>query len=363
MNDLARTWAEIDLNAIRHNLQAARSRIDPGSEVLAVIKANAYGHGALEVSRALGMQIDYLGVANLAEAVALGNTGRDILLLSPCLPTEREAAVEADTIVTVSSFDEASAYNSLALECRINFKVDTGMGRIGCWHEEALPELQKILTLPRVHLHSISTHLPSASEDLEFTRHQLSAFSEFVKHARQMHHSFKVHVLNSAGVFHHSEHSANIVRLGLSLYGIGDSREHQAKLQPALTWKARILLLRSVPPGRTISYGRTFTTKSFMRVATISVGYGDGYPRQASGNGATVLVGGLHCPILGRVTMDQILVDVTDVPQPLEGDEVVLIGRQGSQEINARDLAEKSSTIAWHLFTGIGPRVLRVYLS
>ncbi len=362
MNDLARTWAEIDLSAIRHNLAAARSQVDPASEILGVIKANAYGHGALEVSRALGDQVDYLGVANLAEAVALGRTGRDILLLSPCLPTEREAAVEADSIVTVSSFEEASAYNSFALECRINFKVDTGMGRIGCWYEDAIPALQKIATLPRIHLHSVSTHLPSAGEDPEFTRHQLSTFSAFVDMARQLHPAVKVHALNSAGIFNHADHSADIVRLGLSLYGIGDSKEHQAKLKPALTWKARILLVRSLPPGRTISYGRTFTTDRSMRVATISAGYGDGYPRQASGNGATVLVNGLHCAVLGRVTMDQILVDVTHVPQANEGDEVVLVGQQGNQDINARDLAEKSSTIAWHLFTGIGSRVVRVYL-
>ncbi len=362
MHDLARTWAEIDLGAIRSNLSVARSLIDPAAEILAVIKTNAYGHGALQVSRALGDQVDYLGVANLAEAVALGTTGRDILLLSPCLPTEREAAAEADTIVTVSSFAEASAYNALTSESRINFKVDTGMGRIGCWHEEAISELQKILTLPRVHLHSISTHLPSPTEDPEFTRQQLRLFSEFVGNARQFHSSFKVHVLNSAGIFGYPEHATQIVRLGLSLYGIADSAEHQKKLRPALAWKARILLLRSLPAGRTISYGRTFTTDRSMRVATISVGYGDGYPRQASGQGATVLVGGLHCPVLGRITMDQILVDVTRVPNTCEGDEVVLVGRQGNQEINARDLAEKSSTIAWHLLTGIGPRVLRVYL-
>ncbi|MEX1119662.1 MAG: alanine racemase [Terrimicrobiaceae bacterium] len=362
MNDLSRTWAEIDLGAIRHNLSVARSHIDPASEVLAVIKANAYGHGALEVSRALGEQVDLLGVANLAEAVALGWTSRDIMLLSPCLPTEREAAAEADVIVTVSSFEEASAYGHLPSECRINFKVDTGMGRIGCWHEDALPELEKLLTLPRVHLHSVSTHLPSSSEDPEFTRQQLLTFSGFVAKARLLHPTFKVHALNSAGIFLHAEHSANIVRLGLSLYGIGDSKEHQSKLKPALTWKARVLLLRSLPPGRTISYGRTFTTDRTTRVATISVGYGDGYPRQASGNGATVLVGGLHCPVLGRVTMDQILVDVSHVPQVNLGAEVVLIGRQGHQEINARDLAEKASTIAWHLFTGIGPRVMRIYL-
>lgn len=362
MNDLARTWAEVDLGAIRHNLQAARSHIDPATEILAVIKANAYGHGALEISRALGHHVEYLGVANISEAAALGATGRDILLLSPCLPSERTAAVEAETIVVVSSFEEAAAYNAIGLPCRINFKVDTGMGRIGCWHEDALPALQKMVGLPHVQLHSISTHLPSASEDPEFTHSQLLAFSDFVKKARKVHPGFKVHVLNSAGIFCFSEHAANIVRIGLSLYGIGDSEEHQAKLQPALTWKARILLLRSVPPGRTISYGRTFTTKKSMGIATISVGYGDGYPRQASGQGATVLVGGRHCPVLGRVTMDQIMVDVTHVADPREGDEVVLIGRQGTEEINARDLAEKSSTIAWHIFTGISSRVLRVYL-
>jgi alanine racemase len=362
MNDLARTWAEVDLGAIRHNLQAARSHIDPSAEVLAVIKANAYGHGALEISRALRNQVEYLGVANIAEAAALGTTGCDILLLSPCLPSEREAAVEAGTIVVVSSFEEAAAYSAIGRPCRVNFKVDTGMGRIGCWHEDALPALQKMVELPHVNLHSISSHLPSASEDPEFTKHQLSAFSDFVEKARTIHSGFKVHILNSAGIFFFPGHAANIVRLGLSLYGIGDSEEHQAKLQPALAWKARILLLRSVPPGRTISYGRTFTTEKPMRIATVSAGYADGYPRQVSGQGATVLIGGRHCHVLGRVTMDQIMVDVTDVPEPHEGDEVVLIGRQGTCEINARDLAEKASTIAWHVFTGISPRVLRVYL-
>jgi alanine racemase len=284
-----------------------------------------------------------------------------VLLLGPCLPAERAAAVEADFVVTVSSAAEAEAYAAIG-PCRINFKIDTGMGRIGCWHEEAVCNLERIRKLPNITVHSLSTHLPSADEDAHFTKHQLDLFASLQNQVHQIFPSAKIHTRNSAGIFGFPSRPGEVVRAGLALYGSASPEDHQHRLLPALTWKARIILVRDIPAGRTISYGRTFVSKHPMRVASVSAGYADGFPRQASGRGAQVLVQGQRCAVLGRVTMDQIVIDVSELQNVTLGEEVVFVGRQGHEEITANELARHADTISWHLFTGISPRVQRVYI-
>ncbi len=348
-----RSWAEIDLDAIRHNLRTAREKSRAG--VIAIVKADAYGHGAARVAQAIASEVELFGVANLAEARALESLGRDLLLLSPALAGERAEIVARRAIATVSSAAEAAAFAG----GRVNFKVDTGMGRIGCWQDDAVAELRAIAGLDGVHLHSISTHLPVADEDEAWTRTQLEHFAELVKTFRTIAPNAKIHALNSAGILGFPEHAHDLVRPGLMLYGSASPKKYQTELRPALAWKCRILLVRDMAPGRTVSYGRTFRVARPMRVAALPAGYADGFPRQA--RGAEVLVGGRRCAVLGRVTMDQILIDVTDVPDARPDDEAVLIGRQGHEEITAAELAERAGTIAWDVFTGLGPRVRRIF--
>lgn len=362
MSEVHRLWAEIDPSAIRHNAEFAI--LQTGAGLMAVVKANAYGHGVEIVVPALEDIAALFAVANVEEAVELKSLcpEKNVLLLSPCLPSEREVAIELGCIATISSASEARAYSSAASAGRpavLQIKVDTGMGRIGSWHTEALDEIRRILELPNVQLHDVATHLPVADEDDAFTRGQLEGFSEFARIARKIAPATRVHALNSAGICVFSKYSFDLVRAGLLLYGSSSVAGFQQQLRPALAWKTRILLIREVPAGRTVSYGRTYTTEGPTRIATLAVGYADGYPRQVSGKPAYVLVGGRRCPVLGRVTMDQIMVDISRTSGVETGDEVVLIGKQGDERIHAAELAEWADTIAWDIFTGIRGRTKR----
>ena len=352
-----RCWAEIDLSAIRHNAGVVRDKIGAGPGILAVVKANAYGHGSAQVAATLAELVELFGVANVEEAHPLAELQRDVLLLSPSAPGERAEVVARRYIATVSSAPEAANFAG----GRVNLKIDTGMGRIGCPERYALQELTAVQRLKTVEVHSVSTHLPVADEDGDYTRLQLKRFAELARTVRAAAPNVKIHALNSAGILGFSSHAHDLVRPGLMLYGSAYPSEYQPLLRPALTWKARILLVREVGPNESVSYGRRFITPHAMRIATLAVGYADGFPRQVSGRGAHVLVGGKRCPILGRVTMDQILADVTSLPQTKAGDVAVLIGEQGRERILARELADQAGTIAWDIFTGIGNRVHRLY--
>lgn len=365
MNSLKteRCWAEVDCAALRHNANVARERVGPQPALLAVVKADGYGHGMVEVARALRDEAELFGVANLHEALALreGGISHPVLLLGPALPEERAAIKAHGFIVSVSSLTEALAFEGST--AGINFAIDTGMGRIGCTSDNALAEVEKIARHPDLILHSVSTHLPAADEDVAFTEKELAQFDALVRQMRlQIPGSYRVHVLLSAGILGFTHHRYDIVRAGLMLYGSAPLAREQKFLRPALTLKARVALLRDLPAGSSVSYGRTFITARPTRVATISAGYADGYPRSISNRDGTVLISGRRCPVLGRVTMDLTMVDVTAVPEARVGDEVVLIGKQGAEEILAAEVAERAGTIAWEIFTGIGSRVRRVYL-
>lgn len=355
-----RTWAEIDPGALRHNLGFVRQAIGPKAEILAVIKANAYGHGARQTAAALAGGVTVFGVANLAEAneVLSAGTGRQVMLLSPCLPSERAAAVAAGVIATVSSADEAEGYAAHG-PAAVNFKVDTGMGRIGLLGDHAAREIAR--AAGHVKIHSISTHLPSSDADEVFTRNQLEEFSRMVAEFRRIAPGAKIHSLNSAGIMRFPEFAEDIVRSGLALYGSSPLPKFQDRLRPALAWKARVTLVRDLPAGAGVCYGRTFITSRPTRTAVLAVGYADGFPRQVSGKGAAVLIRGCRCPVLGRVTMDQIVADITAAGDIGPGEEAVIIGSQGAETITAAELALQADTIAWDIFTGIGTRVARVY--
>jgi alanine racemase len=367
MRGTYRCWAEIARSALRHNAGVVRGRVG-SAEMLAVVKANAYGHGLIGVAETLADQAQLFGVANLEEALALRESfSHPIVILGPALPGERSTITERGFIPTISALEEAEDFNRVAHRSpvAVNFKVDTGMGRMGVPEDQALDVLKKVSTFPNIRIHSISTHLPVSGEDVDYTRDQLLRFGEIMKRFRAaVPIDYKAHVLQSAGVLAFAEHAAffDMVRAGIVLYGISPLSEFQNLLKPVMTWKTRISLVRDTPKGRSISYGRTFITPQKMRIATLSAGYADGYPWHLSNRDAAVLVRGKRCAILGRVTMDLMMIDVSKIDNVQVGDEVVLMGRDGNEEISCAELAKTAGTIPWEITTRIGARVRRVYV-
>lgn len=357
-----RAWAEIHLGALLHNLEVARSAC--GGELMVVVKAGAYGHGLEEIARTLANErIAFFGVANVGEARRIRNAGVDtpIYLLGPAWAGEREEVVARGLTPFLSSFEDAAHYDELAgrsgKRLRVHIGVDTGMGR-GGFIQEQIPGLMKKLEAYRhLEIEGIGSHLPSADEDREFTCSQVSRFREIIGELGGPERFRWRHLLNSAGLLGYERELCNLARPGLMLYGVSPLPEYQDRLATVMSLKSRVTLVRTLPSGHGVSYGRQYVTTRPTRVATIGVGYGDGYPRHVSGQGASVWVGGKACPILGRVTMDQIMVDVTDAGDVGAGDEVEMFGSR----IPVTDVAARAGTIAWEIFTGITPRVVRCY--
>ncbi len=319
-----RCWAEIDRSALCDNVKVVRDRIG-AADLLAVVKANAYGHGLVGVAKALANDAQLFGVANLEEAIQLrAALPHPIMILGPALPEETSTIAERGFIPTISTFEEAEEFGRVARDgaIPINFKIDTGMGRMGVPEGDALSVFKKVSALPKIKIHSISTHLPASNEDAAYTRDELQRF----------------------------------------VYGISPMPEFQKLLKPAMTWKTRIVLVRDMPKGSSISYGRTFIAPRKMRIATLSAGYADGYPWHVSNRNATVLVRGRRCALVGRVTMDLMMIDVSKIDNVQVGNGVVLMGRDGNEEISCAELAERAGTIAWEIITRIGSRVRRVFV-
>jgi alanine racemase len=362
MKETYRCWAEIDRAALRHNAKLVRDRIG-SAEMLAVVKANAYGHGLVGVAETLADQAQLFGVANLQEALTLRESlSHPIVILGPATPEERPIIAEQGFIPTISSLEEAQAFDRLK-PTSINFKIDTGMGRMGVPENLAREVFQRVAAMANITIHSISTHMPVSNEDAEYTRDQLARFQKFVNQIRaEVPGSYKAHVLQSAGTLAFNEPTHDIVRAGIMLYGISPLPEFRHLLKPAMTWKTRICLIRDVLKGSSISYGRTFIAPKNMRVATLSAGYADGFPWHLSNRGVSFLVRGKRCPLLGRVTMDLMVIDVSGLDGVQAGDDVVMMGRDGSEEIPCSELAEKAGTITWEIVTRIGVRVRRVYV-
>ncbi len=361
-----RSWAEIDRAALRHNASVVRERIGTNVQILAVVKANGYGHGMVGVAQALADDAQLFGVANLGEAMQLrAAVPHPIIVLGPALPEERVPLIQNKFIPSVSILEEAEEFDRVAGSgpIQINFVIDTGMGRMGVPENDAVALFKKVSALPNTEIHSVSTHLPVSNEDADYTRAELARFAQLVRQLRaEVPGDYKVHVLPSAGVLAFADPPFDMVRAGLILYGISPLPEFQKLLRPVMTLKTRISLVRDMPAGSSISYGRTFITPRKMRIATLSAGYADGYPRHLSNRDAAVLVRGQRCPLLGRVTMDLMMIDVSQIEGAEVGEEVILMGQQGEEEISAEELAQRAETISWEIVTRIGSRVQRVYV-
>ena len=356
-----RAWAEIDLAALRHNLGVAREV--SGCRVMAVVKAGAYGHGLEEIARVLADEdIAFFGVANVGEARRISNAGikTRIYLLGATWSEERAEIVDREWTPCLSSVGEARHFSDLAtaagkcLKCHL--AVDTGMGRGGFVPEELPGLLPQLEGLEGIEIEGVGSHLPSADEDESFTREQFGRFADIVAKLGGRDRFEWIHLSNSAGLLGYDNSPCNLVRPGLMLYGISPLPGHQQRLRNVMSLKSRVTLIRELPAGHGVSYGREFITERPTRVATVGAGYGDGYPRSLSGKGTEVVIQGRRFPLLGRVTMDQIMIDVTGTSVEV-GDEVELFG----PDIRVDELATKAGTIAWEILTGITPRVTRIH--
>ncbi|MDD4178846.1 MAG: alanine racemase [Candidatus Margulisbacteria bacterium] len=360
------TYAEINLGAVKHNISEIKRFISPAAKFMAVVKANAYGHGSVAVARAAGEAgADYLGVANLKEALELREAG----ILSPILILTESPTSVADEIIqhgltqTIYSFAEAQALSAEAGKrgkiSSVHVKIDTGMGRVGVLPSEAMAFIAKVSSLPNLKLEGVFTHFAKAEDPEDnFTADQFQKFQQIVSRLPKI--ALK-HAANSAAALFHKDTHLDMVRVGLMMYGLyplGNSRR-LINLKPALSFKTRVAYLKKVPAGTPLSYGSTFVTQAETTVATIPVGYADGFSRRLSNHGH-VLIRGKRFPVVGRVTMDLTVVNVGNNKIEM-GDEVVLIGEQNGQCISADEIAALEDTISYEVVCSIGKRVPRVY--
>jgi alanine racemase len=368
-----RCWVEIDLAALERNLKLIRASLPPTIKYVAVVKADAYGHGLPQVAAHLmHAGADLFAVANIAEAMTLRELSADwpVLLLSPVLPDEDRYLAEHDLAATVSSAGEVARFDAVGRAAgkpvAVHLKIDTGMGRLGVWHEQARGVYEQIRRAPGVRLAGVFTHFSSADEDPGFTEEQrriflatLASFPDFA--AAQLY----IHADNSAGLETTPGQSVfNAVRVGLLQFGIlphPHSLLARVHAEPVFSFHTRVGLVKELPAGTGISYGRTFKLKRPSTVAILTAGYGDGIARACS-NRAQVLIHGQRCPVLGRVTMDQTVVDLTGVKAKVAcGDGVVLVGRQGAGEISITEFSGWSDTIPWETLCSVTKRVPRLY--
>lgn len=378
---LRRTWAEIDLDALAADFQAVRACAGEGAQLCCVIKADAYGHGAVRMARefeALGA--DWFAVSNMEEALQLRNSGikKPVLVLGFTPAEEAGALARFDISQCVFSLDYARELSLYAQRAgavvKIHIKVDTGMGRLGFCYQDfqrdsgAVAEIKEACTLPGLYPQGAFTHFASADEGAggdAFTMRQFGCFKELLEALLREGVSFDLrHCANSGAVLDYPLSHLDMVRAGVILYGLYPSGEVRRRpaLKPVLSLRSVVSHVKTVYPGATVSYGRDFTADRELRAATIPVGYADGYPRLLSPGGAQVLIRGVRCPILGRICMDQMVADVSALPSVKPGDIVTLIGRDGDGAVTAEDLAAWEGTINYEVVCALSKRVPRVYI-
>ena len=365
-------WIEINLAHIAHNTQLLKQHVGESVTLCAVVKGNGYGHGAVEVARtALGHGASWLAVAYLNEALALreAHLQAPILVMGYTPPAAVATAIAHDLALSLSDLDSARAFaqqaNKAGQSVRVHIKVDTGMSRLGLPYEEAAAQIQVIAQLPGLYIEGLFTHFSNAdAEDLSYTHLQLERFRKVLHAVRPYLPDLRhVHAANSAGTLAVPESHFNFVRTGIALYGLLPSPAlGRRDLRPALAWKAHLALVKTLPKDTPVSYGNTWVTPRECQIAVLPVGYADGF-RRAPQHYGQVLLHGQRAPIVGRVCMDQCMLDVTDIlPYAQAGDEVVLIGQQGDQSISVDDVAARLGTINYEVVTALLTRVPRIYM-
>jgi alanine racemase len=368
------TWAEIDLDALAHNFSVIRERVGRDVKVLAAVKANAYGHGAVECARRLQNEgADWFGVALPEEGSELRNASitKPILCLGGIWQGQESICLQHNLTPVVFRLDVVEALNRAAADKQqtidVHVKIDTGMGRLGVRAADISDFCGALERFTNIRVDGLMTHLASADDEAQatFTNEQLRRFEQSVSAFRER--GFRpthIHAANSAGVFAFANSFGNMVRPGGTLYGfirdVLPPNIESPPLQPVMSLFSKIMLLKRVPPGETLGYGATFQTQRDSLIATIPLGYDDGY-RRALSNKGRVIVRGQFAPVVGRVSMDLTLIDVTDVAGVSRDDRVMLLGSDGERSISAEDLGELAGTISYEITCGISNRVPRVY--
>ncbi|HVR38744.1 MAG TPA: alanine racemase [Thermoanaerobaculia bacterium] len=379
MSTVRPTWAEIDLDAFARNVDAIASRLPERSRLIAVLKANAYGHGAVELAHRLSRdRVAMIAVSLLEEALELGRAGitLPLLVLGPLNADQIALACEHDITIAITGPEVLDAIRRVDRDVVAHLKLDTGMGRMGVVETELAGVIDAIRATPRLRIDAIYTHLANASDpDDPFTDEQLARFRTYVETLREAGFTAPLHhVANSAATVRGLVEAGDYVRVGIALYGgapldgpperppdVGRPYVGQAlslSFEPVMRWRTAIARLKDLPPGHAIGYGTTFHTRRASRIATLPIGYADGYNRLLSNRGE-VLVRGQRAPVVGRVSMDLVTIDVTDIANAAIGDEVVLLG----DGISAEEIASKVGTISYEVFCNVSARVPRVYLT
>lgn len=377
----------MNLNALRHNLREIRRLAEkntfslptrpasgndvPKINILTVVKADAYGHGMAPVAKELEKAgVDVFAVSDVKEGIALRNTGikKPILLFESTLPVFAEDIARYKLTPMVCTMELAAELDAHAARLKkpidIHIEVDTGMGRLGVWHEDAFTFVEKVFKLKWLRLTGLMSHFPAADTDKKFTLQQVQHITDLVIDLDKAGMVVPyIHAANSMGLAGYETRVLNLVRPGLMLYGLypHPDLKQTIDLRPVMSVHTRVIFTKDVAKGRSISYGRTFFTQKDMRIAVLPIGYSDGYFRQFS-NKASVLISGKRCPITGIVTMDQTMVDVSDVPGVKMGDPVVIMGAQGNETITADELAEHARTISYEVVCNLGNRLRREYV-
>ncbi|HSG28163.1 MAG TPA: alanine racemase [Candidatus Krumholzibacterium sp.] len=364
-------WVEVDLDAFEYNLDRIRESTGKGTDILLVVKADAYGHGAVRISKfAVEAGVHMLGVATLDEGRELRKAGIEtpVLILSPVLPDEMDEVLDSDLAVTVSSVEFARAASLAAVRkgrrCTVHIEVDTGMGRAGLDQDTAVTAIKEIAALEGLDIEGIYTHFPASDSDFDYTREQISDFDDMIVGLGKEGLSFRyIHAANSAAIINFPSSRFNMIRPGLLAYGHYPSIDLKGRIDilPVMKFKSRLVLTREMEAGQSISYGRTFIAPRDMTVGVIGAGYGHGISHRMSNKGF-FLFRGKEVPILGRVTMDMTMIDLSGFESPRVGEEITIFGRQGESEISADDVAQWDGTLNYEVLCRISKRVVRVYL-
>lgn len=362
-----RTFAAVDLDAIGHNLTQIKSKLPDGVLSLAIVKADAYGHGAVGVARSIQDRVDYFGIAELNEAVELREAGvsKPILVLSYTSPYLYETLIKNELTQTIFNYDDAVALSRAAVRlnkiARVHIAVDTGMSRIGFFcNAESVETVKRINDLPNIYIEGIFSHYACADcENRSTTLKQTQVFENFITALENRGMIIPIkHLCNSAGILT-CDKKFNMVRIGIVLYGLYPDEcviDGTVDLKPAMKIVSHVIHVKEVPAGSGVSYGHTYFTKDKTRIATICIGYADGYARSLSNKGK-VLINGQFAPVIGRVCMDQLMVDVTHLDNVSVGDEVVILGQDGSNSITAEELASLTDTINYEVVCQFQKRV------
>ncbi|MDF2484324.1 MAG: alr2 [Herbinix sp.] len=372
--DYYRVQANVSLNAIKHNLLEVRKKLTADAKLMVIIKADAYGHGAVPLAKAIGDsgKIDCYGVAIIEEAVELREAGvnKPILILGYTPREQYDLVVAYDVAQTIFQYEMAEALSIEAKRqgkiAKLHIKLDTGMTRIGYADtDESVLEIKRIAALEHIEIEGLYSHFARADEtDKSSTQKQLQRYKAFIDALEREGITIPVkHIANSAGIVEFPQSYFNLVRCGIATYGIYPSdmvNKEDIKLIPAMELKTHVIYVKEVEPGVGVGYGATYVTDRKTKIATIPVGYADGYSRNLSNNGK-VIIRGQYAPILGRICMDQFMVDVTEIEEVQQGDSVTLLGRDGDAYISAEELAEWSHSFAYELVCTVGKRIPRVY--